>query len=155
MGDWVGGSIFLHGPHLSDLFMGATKAHGAECLNRNDSRPLFAGLKKRQARFLSQFVFAWLSSVGRHGHSVWTEISVGKRPQCTDETWLSLGAAQCFGEQRCSRGVHGEGQAAPELPEYCRLLLAFPQLWAVRRYHLVHVSVLSDISLRAQRGRAL
>lgn len=41
MGDWVGGSIFLRGPHLSDLLMGATEAQGSECLNRdNDSRPL-------------------------------------------------------------------------------------------------------------------
>lgn len=39
MGDWVGGTIFLHGPHLSDLLTGATEAHGSERLN-NDSRPL-------------------------------------------------------------------------------------------------------------------
>lgn len=115
MGDWVGGSIFLHGPPLSDLLMGTTEAHGSECLNRdNDSRPLFAALKRRQTRFLSQFVFACLSCVGGHGRSVWTEITVVKRPQHTDESWLSLGAAKCFGEQRCSRGVHGEGQAASE-----------------------------------------
>lgn len=154
MGDWVGGSIFLHGPHLSDPFMGTTEARGFECLKRdNDSRPLFAGLKRRQAQFLSQFVFACLSCMGGLGRSVW--ITVVKRPQHTDQSSLSLGAAKCFGEQRCLWGAHGEGQAASELPEYCGLLLAFPQVWAVHRYHLVHTGVLSDMSLHAQRGRAL
>lgn len=41
MGDWVGGTIFLCGPQLSDLLMGAAEAHGSERLNRdNDSRTL-------------------------------------------------------------------------------------------------------------------
>lgn len=41
MGDWVDESIFLHGPHFSDLLVGTTEAHGSEHSNRDDdSRPL-------------------------------------------------------------------------------------------------------------------
>lgn len=118
MGDWVGVSIFLHGLHLSDLLLGATGTHGSECLNRdNDSRPPFL-LDSRGGKLnSSQFVFACLSCVGGRGCSVCTEIIVVKRPQHTDESWLYLGAAKCFGEQRCSQGAHGEGQAASQLPE--------------------------------------